>query len=359
MKRKRIAQVQTKTDYIKFQGGLDLESPALSASPGALLSCQNYEANYNGGYRRLDGYERYDGQTSPSSAEYYVLFATVTGTLSIGDVVIGNDSAAQGTVISIDTDRFRVSKVSGTFQEEVFNVGGSDIGTITKAIENGEDLGEDHAQAQSDAADLYRDDIMAPTGSGPLRGLAILNGVLFAFRDNTAGTAGKIFKSTASGWQEIDLYLEIDFESGVEEIADGVSIIQVGTGATAIVKRTVLESGAWGSDASGRLILDDISGSFNDSGEIQVAASTKVTAASVPVQITILPGGRYETITYNFKGSAGTKRVYGCDGVNRGFEFDGDVYIPINTGMDTDTPEYVFAHQKQLFHFTDLHKIQG
>ncbi len=41
--------------------------------------------------------------------------------------------------------------------------------------------------------------------------------------------------------------------------------------------------------------------------------------------------------------------MYGCDGINRGFEFDGAVYVPIDTGMTSDIPEHVIAHKKQLF----------
>jgi hypothetical protein len=42
-------------------------------------------------------------------------------------------------------------------------------------------------------------------------------------------------------------------------------------------------------------------------------------------------------------------RIYGCDGVNRGFEFDGTVMAPIVTGMATDAPTHVNIHRKQVF----------
>ncbi len=34
--------------------------------------------------------------------------------------------------------------------------------------------------------------------------------------------------------------------------------------------------------------------------------------------------------------------------MNKAFEFDGDVYIPINTGMTVDTPLHIIAHKKML-----------
>ncbi|WP_020409805.1 hypothetical protein [Hahella ganghwensis] len=51
---------------IRCEGGLDLETPALSVKPGRMLACKNYELNTLGGYTRIEGYERYDGQLSPS-----------------------------------------------------------------------------------------------------------------------------------------------------------------------------------------------------------------------------------------------------------------------------------------------------
>jgi hypothetical protein len=41
--------------------------------------------------------------------------------------------------------------------------------------------------------------------------------------------------------------------------------------------------------------------------------------------------------------------MYGCDGVNPAFEFDGTNYIPIHTGMTTDTPSHIMVHRFYLF----------
>ena len=63
----------------------------------------------------------------------------------------------------------------------------------------------------------------------------------------------------------------------------------------------------------------------------------------------MLPGGRLELCVYNFTGRAGAQRIYGSDGVNRGFEFDGDVLVPIKTGMAVDKPVHCVAHKNHLF----------
>jgi hypothetical protein len=54
-------------------------------------------------------------------------------------------------------------------------------------------------------------------------------------------------------------------------------------------------------------------------------------------------------VIYNFTGSTDTRRIYGCDGVNRGFEFDGTTFVPIDTGMTADAPKHIAAHKNQLF----------
>lgn len=63
----------------------------------------------------------------------------------------------------------------------------------------------------------------------------------------------------------------------------------------------------------------------------------------------LLPNGSYQFTTYNFYGHPNRARMYGCDGVNPGFVFDGDTFTQISTGMADDSPSYVIAHKYHLF----------
>lgn len=74
-----------------------------------------------------------------------------------------------------------------------------------------------------------------------------------------------------------------------------------------------------------------------------------MTLSGVQTSITLAIGGRFECINYNFTGSSDTQRMYGCDGVNRAFEFDGTVFVPIATGMTSDAPKFIAAHRHKLF----------
>ena len=53
--------------------GLDLVTPPLLAEPGVLIDCLNYEMTAHVGYRRVDGYERYDGWVDGGVASYFVV----------------------------------------------------------------------------------------------------------------------------------------------------------------------------------------------------------------------------------------------------------------------------------------------
>lgn len=166
------------------------------------------------------------------------------------------------------------------------------------------------------------------------------------------GSGAEMYKNSASGWTLVPLGFELSFTSGgTTAIAEGDTITGATSGATAVITRVILESGTWaGGDAAGRLIFASQTGTFQ-AENLNVGASTNLaTIAADSSAITLLPDGRYEFVNSNFGFSAGDEeRVYGCDRVNRGFEFDGTVFAPIDTGMTTDTPNHVIVHKNHLF----------
>src|SRR5690606_2794066 len=118
-------------------------------------------------------------------------------------------------------------------------------------------------------------------------------------------------------------------------------------GATGVVSRVVVQSGSWaGGTAAGRLILSSTTGTFG-AESLNVSASPVAATTGGASAITLAPDGRVEHVTANFGG--GGRRLYGADGVNRGFEFDGTVHVPISTGMTDDTPDCVAVLKEHLF----------
>ena len=63
-----------KVDYTLMSGGLDLVSGSVGVQPGSVAEALNFEQVFGKvGYRRVDGYERFDGRPQPHLAHYYVL----------------------------------------------------------------------------------------------------------------------------------------------------------------------------------------------------------------------------------------------------------------------------------------------
>lgn len=338
-------------EYTKFFGGIDLASPTFSIRPGYLLDCLNYEPGVFGGYRRIDGYERFDGHTRPSTASYWLMPCTITGTIAVGNTVTGVTSSATGKVLQINAGELVLGRVTGTFNAaETINIGGAPVATTTGAtIVNSALTNLLSATYKHLAADDYRADISAVPGSGSVLGVVMYNDVLYAWRNNAGGTASVMHKSTASGWAAVTMPYEISFTSGIAAPAEGATITGGTSGATAVVRRVVTRTGVWGSTAAGTLIVDTVTGTWQNGEAIQISAVTKATSASLCTQIALAASGRHEFEIANFSGQQDKTRLYGCDGKNPAFEFDGTYYVPLHTGMTTDTPTHIAVHKKHLF----------
>lgn len=346
----KINFAKVRQDYYPLGGGLDLVTQAIALNPGKVIDAQNYEPDIGGGYRRIDGYERYDGQKSPTSADYWVLPVALTGSVAVGATVNGVTSSATGVVLSVSSAYLVLGRVTGSFlSSESLTVSSVSVGTSAGVIQiNGSSSASLHADYKLLAANDLRSLIQVVPGSGKITGVWVYNDVLYAFRNNAAGTAGDMYKATSSGWVKINFGYEVQFTGAVGEIKVG-DVVTQGT-AFGTVVAVLLRKGTWTSAGEGSIIFASISGGAFASGvDLLVAANKKAVAASASAQITRAPNGNCEFFNYNFTGSTNSTKMYGVDGVNPAFEFDGTTYIPIRTGMTTDTPSHVIAHKGYLF----------
>jgi hypothetical protein len=343
----------TQSQYWAFGGGLDQVSPPLTMKPGYCRSALNFEVGKDGGYTRVKGYERFDGRPKPSDAIYYILPATMSGAWAVGNTLTGATSGATGVIVAgVEDEYFVITKVVGTFQAEVLNIAASPIATSSAgASASAASTLALNATYQNLAADEYRDDIAAVPGSGEVLGVWKYNNVVYAFRDNAGATASVMHKQTVSGWAAVSLGRELAFTSGgTTEIVAGNTITGATSAATAVVGAVLLTSGTWGAGtAAGYIYLTSQTGTFV-AEDLNVGVSLNLASiAGDSTAIALSPGGRYEFVTHNFGGSAATSKMFGCDGVNRAFQFDGTNYIPIRTGMTADTPSHIAAHKNHLF----------
>ncbi len=199
-------------NYYPLGGGLDQVTPAIAINPGRVIDSQNYEPAIGGGYRRIDGYERFDGRASPTAADYWVINATITGALAVGNTVTGATSAATGVVLFITSTYLVLARVTGTFMSEVITVAAVNIGSTTSATSiNGAIIPSDHADYKLLSANDWRAFILVVPGSGSIRGVWVFNDIVYAFRDNAGVTAGTMWKSSAAGWVQVTFGSEISF----------------------------------------------------------------------------------------------------------------------------------------------------
>jgi len=351
---KQLPQVEVKASYIPFNGGLDIVTPQFSANPSTCRDAINIIQDLNGGYSPVFGYERFDGRPKPSAAVYAILNVTITGALAVGDVLTDNAGTSFGTVIAIATTYVVLTKITGTFTTGNVKVGAAIVGTcVGGQIIDGAPTTKLAAYYKNLAADLYRADIAAVPGSGNVLGVVTYKDVVYAFRNAADGLSSVMYKSTASGWSAVALGRELPFTSGgVDDIAVGDTITGAVSGATAVITKVVLTSGTWAAGtAAGRLIFATQTGTFQaENLNIGVSLDVATIAGNSVANAFSVPSGRFEFIVTNFTGSTDTSRLYGVDGKNRGWEFDGTVFVPISTGMAVDRPEHICEHKYHLFY---------
>jgi hypothetical protein len=253
----------------------------MSIDPGELIDVLNYEPRTRGGYRRVDGFERFDGHDLASEAVYHILdFVVGAVEPTVGDTVTGGTSAATGYLLDfvVESGAWATSDATGYLVLLVTSgtfVSGEALNSIGTSSDDpylrGADTDDLDSEYQAAAIEYTRDQISALPGSGATRGVWMYKGVVYAFRDNVAGTECVMYKATSTGWEVV----------------------------------------------------------------------------TTP---TLVAGGHYEFINFNFYGNAGSLKMYGVDGKNKGFEFDGTTFTQISTGMTTDTPIHVIAHKNHLFY---------
>jgi hypothetical protein len=337
-------------DLISLGGGLDQVTPTLALRPGVARRATNFECSVNGGYTRIAGYERFDGQPNPSDATYTILTVQLVQPVAAGDTLTGQTSGATADVMISDGDTLVVIREVGTFSTgEILLDGLTPVGAIVEVVGIAAD-GLTDAQYKNQAADVLRADIAAVPGSGPIRGVSYYKGDVYAWRDAADGLSTRMYKSSTNGWTLIPFYDQFDFDKGVVEFKPGDTIVGQNSGATALVKAVVVQTGDWSTgDATGYALFTNMTGTPTTGENITVGGVKVAEYLGQYQPVALAPGGRVETVIGNLGGGPANLKMYGADGVNRGFEFDGDIFLPLRTGMALDKPTHVALHKQHLF----------
>ena len=347
-------------DAIVLKGGLDLVTPTLSLGAGFARQSLNFEASVTGGYSRIQGYERFDGRPSPTDNSGNVVLVDITipnqlVTLAVGDIIedwLGTFSAAcQGLITAISGDVVTIAQMVGFADWTVsgYNIfRGVDVVGVASAVAPSVQTTKQYAQARATMADYYRQSITAVTGVGSILGVVELNDVVYAFRGDVGGLKVNIYKNGTNGWSPVALYNTVSFTLGSVEPAEGSTLTQGAV--TATIKRVVRTSGSWqaGTAAGQYIVSTPLSGHFTAGATTGVTTNGTLSGAETQITLT-LGSNKFEFDVHNFSGQSSTTRIYGCDGVNKAFEFDGSILVPITTGATIDEPTHICAHKGFLF----------
>lgn len=344
-----LPRIDVRPEPVSFIGGLDIASPQLRRAPGTLSECLNYESEIEGGYRRVLGYERFDGRTSPAAAIPLAVACVMTLTPVAGTLLtIG---AVTGTYIQDITDGILLANVSGTVPGSTAITGTGAAGTTsTDPAITYSPTPAQLSQWYVDCADYYRTLVAAMPGSGPARGVWMYGGEVYGFRDNVGASACVMHKATTSGWTAVSLGEEIAFANANLSVGEGDVLTQGAV--TSTIRRVVVETGSLLSGVNtGRLIISGRSGGNYTAAAATSTGAGAVTLSAAQTAITLAPGGRYRFRNWNFFGQASTRRMYGVSGTHRAFEFDGTTFVPISTGLSLalDTPAHLEINRGTLW----------
>lgn len=91
---------------VLFDKGLDTVTPPLLAEAGSLIDCHNYELTDIIGYRRIDGWENYDGWPNGAVSEFFRIDITATiggeqGLIVPGSVLFRSDNGLNPVAVGV------------------------------------------------------------------------------------------------------------------------------------------------------------------------------------------------------------------------------------------------------------------
>lgn len=312
-----------KTYAYEFRGGLISNLSPLQhgiQAPGSARVLTNFEPSVDGGYRRIEGYGKYDPDFVPAFGEPIVQGSSQTGTT----LLISNlfHAPAAG-------DQFTISGVAGTYtiaSDGVDYNGNYKQATLT--------LTTSLASSPSDRAA-----ITFITHSGEVKGVVSWNGTVLSYRN------GDVYRSTGTGHVRINIpsygttLVSGAAQSGTTLTIDGLTQSpQAGdTFYVSGVEKvyTVLEEATVTNGVSTLSIYPALASSPADNATVTWLGNSRAT------------GIKMRSSKYRI---AGQDRIMCVDGYNLPFKWDGTYFTPLtNAPDDVYGAKFVMFHKNQMF----------
>jgi len=213
------------------------------------------------------------------------------------------------------------------------------MGLYATSLSNGPPVKRDASADASLVSELQarienqRNIISIVPGEGSVLGVWVYNGNIYAFRNKSGGATAGMYKSSTTGWQEVDLGQALNFDGTTTngEFVVGASISGATSGATGTVAGLTYH-GNWSTGAEGTVVLTDVSGVFADDENLQMS-----TLAFDAGEVEILED---DVITGSSSGTTATvKKVTITTGAYSTNDAAGFISVLSNSGSWTNNEE--------------------
>ncbi len=307
----------------EFKGGLITNLSPLQLGiqfPGSARVLRNFEPSIEGGYRRIDGFNKYDSSIVPAYGDARVHGSGQTGTT----LVVANLMSAP-----LEADTFTIAGVAGTY---TIATGGVSYNSSTKRATL--TLTTSLASSPADKAA-----ITFTSGTGIMQGVAAWTGKVIAARNNS------LYQSTGSGWTKISnpaygtVLVNGAGQTGTSLVVDGLT--------------STPKAGDTFSVAGIELVYTVTADATVTSGGATLTISPAL--ASSPADnaaITFLSASRDAATKYRFEKYriSTTEKICGVDSVNVPFVYNGTSFTELHSApSDVIGAEHVVWFKNQLF----------
>lgn len=307
----------------EFRGGLITNLSPLQHGiqlPGSARVLRNFEPSIEGGYRRIDGFSKYDTAIVPAYGEGKVQGSGQTGTTLVVSNLMA--SPVEGDTLSIDG-------VSGTY---IIASGGVSYSSTNKVATL-------TLTTSLDSSPADKASIGFTSGSGIIQGIAAWTGKVLAARNNG------VYKSTGSGWTKISVpshgtvLVNGPSQTGSSLIVDGL------TGAP--------NTGDTFTIAGVELVYTVLADAVVTTGGATISISPALDSSPADdAAITFLSVARDDSAKYRFdKYRIGTtEKIVGVDSTNVPFIYDDSTFFELHDApSDVVGSEHVVFFKNQLF----------
>ncbi len=310
----------------EFKGGLVSNLSPLQhgvALPGSARILKNFEPSVDGGYTRIEGFDKYDSNFVPAYGTPKVQGSGQSGTtLTIANIFQE----------PVDGDTFTISGVTGTYTVATSGVSYSSANkTVTLSLTT---------SLASSPADKAAVTFTSQTGI--MKGVAVWEDMVIAYRNND------VYKSTGSGWTKINVpsygttlvnggsqtgaSLIVDGLSKTPRVGDTFTVAGIEKVYTVLTQPTVTSGGA----------TISISPSL--------ASSPADNAAVTWLTRNTSSGVKMRTAKYRM---GGVEKIVAVDGNNYPFIYSNSTFSAVDGTSDVSGAAFVAFHKNALFFAKD------